>query len=183
MFTKYLLALCLFSSAALAAPEFGAMVGVSSSNVQVPTRVYNQASLLFGAEATVESTPALRLGAFWEANNLTARSGQPVPFHTGGDVAGLSHFFGFLLRFQPATDCPIFVDVKLGVNQRSVGAPPPSSDFAPGIGAAAGYRFNLGEKFSISPRIGYRILSYSVNGAAHYAHQGYDVNVLASVSL
>jgi hypothetical protein len=162
----------------LAATEIGATLGVSSSNVQVPERIYDQASLLLGAELSQDG-----YGVFWEANRLKARSGSPPPFHTGGDASGFSHFFGFLVRLRPTVDSKLFFDLKAGANSRSVGAPPPSSDLAPGLGAALGYRLVLTNRFSLNPRIGYRILSYSVNGAAHYAHQGYDLNFLASFSL
>jgi hypothetical protein len=170
--------------ASAAASELGGFVGVSSSNVQAPARIYPQGSVHFGVETQfVDLTPALSFGVFWEANRLTALSGQAPPFDTGGDVSGLAHFFGVNLRFQVGPGSPVSMDLKLGANGRSIGAPPPPSDLAPGLGAAIGYRFAISPVLALSPRVGYRLLSYSVEGAAHYVQQGYDVNLLLVWSL
>ncbi len=120
---------------------------------------------------------------FWEANALTAKAGQPAPFHQVAESSGLSHFFGLLVRFHSAESSPLFFDLKFGLNCRSIGDPAPSSDFSTGVGGAIGYALTLNESITLAPGLGYRILSYSVNQAAHYAHQGIDLNLLASFSL
>jgi hypothetical protein len=158
--------------------DFGIQLGVSSSNTQVPERLYKQWSPLLGLEVHSKISEGFSFGGFWEVNRLKTRSSLPGAFSGSASQSGPSHFFGVLLRFRPIPSSPWFYDIKAGANKRSIGDQAPDSDFSVGLGAAVGYRFvNFGSG-NFSTRLGYRILSYSVDNVGHFSHQGYDVNVL-----
>lgn len=159
--------------------QAGITAGVSSGNTQAPAAVYDQISFMGGIEASFGVTSILRLGGFWDYNNLSAKDGQPSPFNHGG-VSGPLHFFGILARVLLDTNSNWFLDGKFGYNSRSIGAPPAPSDVGPGVGIALGYNLVRAGNFTLSPRIGYRILSYNVNTVADYAHKSADFNVLLS---
>ncbi len=129
------------------------------------TNQYNTLAPKVGVELTFGTPYDTELGFVGDATIIT--------FKSPSDKSGVISFFGGIVRSHILWDKSAFVDASLGISPRIGGL---EEEANVGLGVGGGYKYNLGSRYSVTPRLGYRLLPVST-GIQHTI----DLGVIFSV--
>lgn len=178
---KKALAVCVFilseiplSIAAPSSYSISLMGGMSLIDGEVDSLYEGPSSFLFGGEFAYSFAPTFAAGVFIDFNSLTLKSDS---------TSGTAYFYGIFSRMSLDFHKNLFFDFKIGATNRSIGAPPPSSNTAFGLGMGVGYQFVALDWLAISPRFGYRYTPFDIDDPSirkHESQDNFDFNLLFS---